>query len=76
MCGLVFVMPHRVSVNVSMSHVEAKLAFRLFSHSVHVFSVKKFTVILRICAIWMLCLNMYIFGGSWGLYLCIMSLVL
>lgn len=68
MCGLVFVMPHRVSVNVSMSHVEAKLAFRLFSHSVHVLSVKKITVILRICAIWMtlmhLCLNMYIFGGS------------
>lgn len=67
MCGLVFVMPHRVSVNVSMSHVEAKLAFRLFSHSVHVLSVKKFTVILRICAIWMLCLNMYIFfGGELG----------
>lgn len=68
MCGLVFVMPHRVSVNVSMSHVEAKLAFHLFSHSVHVLSVKKITVILRICAIWMtlmhLCLNMYIFGGS------------
>lgn len=68
MCGLVFVMPHRVSVNVSMSHVEAKLAFRLFSHSVHVLSVKKITVILRICAIWMtlmhLCLNMHIFGGS------------
>lgn len=68
MCGLVFVMPHRVSVNVSMSHVEAKLAFRLFSHSVHVLSVKKITVILRICAMWMtlmhLCLNMYIFGGS------------
>lgn len=68
MCGLVFVMPHRVSVNVSMSHVEAKLAFRLFSHSVHVLSVKKITAILRICAIWMtlmhLCLNMYIFGGS------------
>lgn len=68
MCGLVFVMPHRVSVNVSMSHVEAKLAFRLFSHSVHVLSVKKITVILRICAIWMtlmhLCLNIYIFGGS------------
>lgn len=41
MCGLVFVMPHRVSVNVSMSHVEAKLAFHLFSHSVHVLSVKK-----------------------------------